>query len=92
MKHEKIEICLLRGPLFINKRAARENIIHNNNINGSRPKYFNKNTDTYSTDPTQSKIARHRPKTNSAFFEDPYDQINTMYNTHDDTQLIYTNL
>ena len=79
----KLQTCPFRGTLLMNKNSDREHILQNNNKNISRPKDFNKNTD-----PTQSTIARHQPKSNSLGFEEPYDHINTMENTHDETHII----
>ena len=49
---------------------------------------LNKNTDKYNSDPPQDTIYHHQPKVNSVRFEDPYDHINPMENTHEDTHLI----
>ena len=51
-----------------------------------------KNTDTSNTAPTKAKIDCHSPKLNLVRFEDPYNHINGMDNTHDDTHLIYTHM
>ena len=69
--------------------ASREELLHNNQRKGSRPKYFNKDTDTSRPDRTKSTIDRHQTKINSVRFEDPNNQINTMDNTNDGTQIIY---
>ena len=82
----------LQRTLFINKRASREKLLQNNHKNGSLPKYFNKNTDTSKTTPLQATIDLHEPKVNSVHFEDPYENINSMYNTHDETHLLDTHV
>ena len=47
MKHDgKFEIFLFRGPLFIEKKAARKQLVQNNHKNGSRTEDFRENTDT----------------------------------------------
>ena len=77
MRHYgKLENCPFRVPLFIKKNAAREQLLQNNHTNVSRPKYFNKNTDTSSSDPLKARIARHQLKINSVRFKDTYDHIN----------------
>ena len=86
----KLETCPFRGPLFINKRLSREQLLKNNHKNGSQPKYFNKNSDTSNTSTTHEKIAHHRPKVNSFRSEDPYDHIHPIENIHDDTHIIDT--
>ena len=75
---------------FINKNPFREQLIQNNNKNWSRTKYFNKNTDTFTTAPPKDKIYLIWPKVNSFHFEEPNDHVNPMENTHDDTLLIDT--
>ena len=54
------------------------------------PKTSTKNTDTSNTAPHKAKIDCHKPKVKSLQFEEPYDHINPMENTHDDTHLIDT--
>ena len=47
MKHDsKLEMLPVSGNLFANKKAKREQILQINHKHGSRPRYFNKNTDT----------------------------------------------
>ena len=82
-----------RGPFYLKKKSLREKILHKNHKHGSRPKDFNKNTDTsYNTypSPTQATISLPFPKVISVRFEYPYDHINPMENTHEDTNLIDT--
>ena len=80
MKHDgKIESFPLRGQFFINKKSDRQQLLHNNHKNISRPKGFNENKDTSNTAPPQATIDIHRPKANSINFEDPYDHIKPMY-------------
>ena len=55
----RIETCPLRGPLFINKNSAIEQLLQNNNKNGSQPKDFNKNIDTCNTAPPQATITQN---------------------------------
>ena len=88
----KLETFPFRGTLVINKKSSREQLLHKNNKNGSLPKYFNKNTDTSNTDPTQDTIDCNWPKVNSVRFEYLYDHINPMENTHDDTHLLDTHV
>ena len=91
MQHdEKLETCPFIRQLFINKNSARENLLQNNHKKGPRPKDFNRNNDTSNTAPTQSTIDDHWPKANSVRFEDLYDHINPMDNTHEDTHLMDT--
>ena len=40
----KLETCSFRYPLFVKKKAAREQLLHKNHKHGSVPKYFKKNT------------------------------------------------
>ena len=84
------EKCQLRGPLSTKKKLSTEQLLQNNYKNGSRPKEFNKNTDTSNTAPTQDTIALHQPRVNSVRFGDPYDHTKPMENTHEDTHLIDT--
>ena len=89
MQHDgKLETCSFRGPLFTKEESAREQLLKNNNKNGSRHKYFNKNTDTSNTALSQDTIDFHPPKVNSVCFEEPYDHINRIWNTHDYTHII----
>ena len=93
LKHnyETLEDFPFRGPLYIHKNAPREQHIQKNHKNWSRPNNFNKNKDTSNnTDPHQDTISCPRPKLNSVHFEDPYEHINPMENTHEDTHLIDT--
>ena len=90
MQHNgKLDSFLFIGPLFRKKHLPREQLLHNNNTNGSLIKYFNKHTDIYNTARPRDTIARHWPKVNSVCFEDPYDHINPMENKNDETHLIY---
>ena len=76
MKNDgKLDNCPFRGPLFINKKLAREQLLHNNNKNGSRPKTPNKKNDTSNTAPSQAKIYCHQQKLNSVRFEEQYPHI-----------------
>ena len=61
MQHDgKLYNFPFRGPFFINKNSAREKHLQKNHKNGSQPKDFNKNTDTYNnTAPYQATIACH---------------------------------
>ena len=93
MQHDwKLETFTFRGPLFITKKSAREQLLQKNHKNGSRPKEFNKNTDTSNTAPPQATIGRHLSKVNSIRFKDPYDHINPMENTHEDTHPLDTHI
>ena len=78
MQHDrKIDRCPFRGPLYVKKKAPREQLLQNNHKHGSRPKDLNKNTDTSkNTYPPQAKIDIPRPKENSVHFEYSYDSIN----------------
>ena len=76
--------------MFIKKNASREQLLQKNHKNGSHPKDSNKNTDTSNTYTPQATIDRHGQKLNSVLFEDPYDNINPIYNIHEDTNLIDT--
>ena len=89
MKHDgKLEKFPSKGPLFIKKKEPIEHRFHNNHKNLSRPKDFNKNTDTPSSDPNMAIISYHQPRVNWFRFEEPYGQINNIYNTNDETQII----
>ena len=91
MQHDgKLETCPFRGPWFIKKNSSREQLLQKNHKNGSHPKDSNKNTDTSNTYTPQATIDRHGQKLNSVLFEDPYDNINPIYNIHEDTNLIDT--
>ena len=84
----KLETRRFRGPSFINKKAPREKIIHNNNKHGKSTKDFKNNIDTSSSGSPRTKLFRHKPKVNSVRFGDPYDHINPTENTNDETHLI----
>ena len=87
MQHDvKLDNCTFRGPFLIKKNPERDQLLHNNH--GSIPKDFNKNTDTSRSVPPKAIFARHRPKVKSVCFEYPYENINYMNNTNDDTHLI----
>ena len=91
MKHDgKIETCPFRGPLFTNKNSGREHIPQNNHKNRLLLKHLNKNKDTSNTSTNLDKISSHRLKVNSICFEDPYDHINHVDNTHEYDHLIDT--
>ena len=92
IKHDgKLDNCPFRGPLYIKKKAPREQLLHKNHKHVSQPKDFNKSTDTSNNKgPNQATIACPRPKVNSVCFEYLYDHINRMDNTHEDTHLIDT--
>ena len=68
----------------------REQILQKNNKNISQPKEFNKNTDTPKTDPSKATISQYLQKSNPVRFSDPYDHINPMDNTHDETHILDT--
>ena len=80
------------GLLFIREKISRKQFLQNNTKIGSRPKYNNKNTDTSSISPPRATISCHWPKVNSVCFEDPYDHINDMNNTHDYTHILDTHV
>ena len=66
--------------------SAREQLLQNNHKNGSRPKYYNKNIDTSNTAaPPWDTIDLPW-----VLFESPYEDINSMDNTHKDTYLVDT--
>ena len=89
MKHDgKLETCPSRRPFFINKNTSREQLLYNNNKNGSWTKDINKNTNKPNKYSPKAKISRYLPKLNSVCFEYPFDHINPMDNTHDENQLI----
>ena len=46
------------------------------------------NNENYNTSPPRATFSCHQLKVKSVRFEDPYDRINIMDNTHDDTHLI----
>ena len=71
----KIETCTFRGTLFTKKKESIEQLLKKKHRNGPRPKDFNKNTDTYSTDPHQDKVSHIQPKLKSLRFEDLYDHM-----------------
>ena len=54
------------------------------------PSTSTKNTDVSNTYPPKTIITHHQPKVKSVRFEDPYDHINLMDNTHEETHPIYT--
>ena len=88
IRHDaKLETCPFRGPFFIKKRAAIEEILQNNDKYGSIPKYFNKNIDTKISYPKNFTIACHILKVKSVCFEYPYNHINTMDNKNHETCL-----
>ena len=79
------------GPFYIKKKSPREQLLQNNHEDGSRPKEFNKNTDTSNnTGSPQDTIFRSCPRMNSDRFGDPYEHIKPTYNTHEDTHHIST--
>ena len=49
-----------------------------------------KKTDAYNTAPPQDTIAQNWLKLNSVRFEEPYEHINPMDNTHEDIHIIGT--
>ena len=84
MKNDrKLETCHFRLPLFLNKKPVWEQLFQKNHKNGSWPKDFNRNTDTYNTSTPQDTIYFHWPKVNSVRFEEPYEYINPMSNSHE---------
>ena len=54
-------------------------------------KYVNKNIDTSISAPRKATLARNKRKLNSVQFVDPYDHVNLMENTNDDTHLVDSN-
>ena len=85
----KLENFLFRGIFSIKKKSAIEKLLKNNHKNRTRPKYFNKNTDTSKKATPRAEISWHQPKLNSVRFEDPYYHTVHMYNTHEYTNLIF---
>ena len=80
-----------RVPFYIHAKLLREKLLQNNHKHVSWPKYFNKNIYKYkNTGPPQDTIACPRPKVKSVCFDESYDHINPMENTHEDTHLIDT--
>ena len=66
MKYDgNLDIFPLKRPLFTKKKASIEQLLKKKHRNGPRPKDFNKNTDTYSTDPHQDKVSHIQPKLKS---------------------------
>ena len=55
----KLEAYPFRGPFFIKKKSAREQLPNDNNKNVSQQKYFNKNTYASNMAPPQATIALH---------------------------------
>ena len=79
MQHDgNLDNFPFRGPLFIKEKSAREQLLHNNHKNRSRPKDFNTDTDTSNTDPPQAKTACNQQKLKLVSFEYPYNHINSM--------------
>ena len=75
----------------MHEKSPREQQLQNNHKHGSRPKEFNRNKDkSNNTRPLQYKISLSRPKINSVRFDDPYEHIHHMENTHEYTHLIDT--
>ena len=80
-----------RGPFYIHAKAPREQLLKKNHKHGSQTKDFNKNKYTsQNTGLTQDIISLTCPKVNSVCFDEPYDHIHHMENTHEDTHLIGT--
>ena len=77
--------------MFYRENSSREQLPQKNHKYGSRPKDFNKNTDTSNASPPKATIALHWPKLNSVCFEYPYVHINRMNNTQGDNTLLDTN-
>ena len=81
----------LQRTIFHKEKVIQRTAPSEKSKNVSQPNYFNKNIDTSNnTAPQQAIISLHIPKVNSFLFEDPYDHINPMENTHEDTHLINT--
>ena len=77
--------------MYIHAKAPIEQLLHNNHKHGSRPKYFNKNEDTYkNTGPPQATTSLPRPKVNSVQFDDSFDHIYHMDHNHENTHFIDT--
>ena len=92
MQHDiKLETYPFIGPLFINKKESTEHILQNNHKHGSITKDLNRNIDTSISGPSKYTLVRHKPKVNLVRFFDPYDHINPMDNTNDETHLVDTN-
>ena len=88
MHHDgKLETWPFMETLFINKNAAREQILQNNHKHGSRRKEFKKFMYKSSAGPPKSTISHPIPKVNS-ILEGPYNHINTMGNTNSYTCLV----
>ena len=91
MQHDgKLQNFPFRGPFFINKKSAREQLLQKNHKNGSLPKEFNKNTHTSKKAPPKTTTSCHQLKANPVRFEDQYDNRNPMENTHEYTNIIDT--
>ena len=92
MQHDgTLENFPFRVLLYIHSKAPIEQIPQNNHKHVSQPKYFNKNKDTSkNTGPPQATIYRPHQKVKAVCFDDPYDHINPMENTHEDNHLIDT--
>ena len=92
MQHNvKLDNFPFRGSFFLNKKSSIQQLLQNNHKNGSRPKDFDKNIYTSNNiDPLRATISCTLPKVNLVQFEDPYDHINPMENTHEYTNLIDT--
>ena len=84
MQHfRKLDNFPFRVPFFIHENTPREQLIQNNHRHGSRPKEFNKNKDaSKNKGPLQAKNACPITNVISVRFDDPYDHINPMENTH----------
>ena len=86
-----LDKCPFRVPFYIHAKAPREQLLNKNHKHGSIPKEYNRNKYTSkNTGPPQDTIYCPRPKVNSFYFDDPYDHICHMENTHEDTHLIDT--
>ena len=84
MLHDrKLEAFHLRGPLFLNKKPAREHLLQNNHKHVSRPKDINNNFDTSSLGITKATHVCNKRKLSSIRFDEIYDHINPMENTND---------
>ena len=92
LQHNKrLENCPFRVPFYIHAKAPREKLLQNNqNMDHNQRTlmkyiYMSKNRV-----PPQDKMSRPHPNVNSVCFDDPYDYIHHIENTHEDTHLIDT--
>ena len=76
------------GSLVLQLRGYKEKAHKTNQKHASRKKCFNKDTDISGSGPPKSTFQCHQPKLNSFHFNNPYDSINTKYNTNEPTPLV----